>query len=168
VSEQAYRAEQIHTVNATALGLHLVAKAERCNLPPIRQCVEGLLFGWRRPCLDEEEIGEILLALLEACSNVIAHAYRDRECGDIEVDVKLDDVGISIVVRDQGVGFDPDLVPPPKFGRKPALHGYGIYMMRGLMDLVRIAREGEHTVLHISRRWRSPIAGPSGKAEAKR
>jgi anti-sigma regulatory factor (Ser/Thr protein kinase) len=160
VSEQRNQAEQIHTVTATALSLHLVARAERCNLPPIRQCVEGLLFGWRRPCLDEEEVGEILLALLEACSNVIAHAYQGREPGDIEIDVKVDDTGITMTVRDQGVGFDLERVPPPKFGRKPALHGYGLYMMRGLMDLVHVSREGEHTVLHISRRWRSPLPRP--------
>ncbi|MFO0985584.1 MAG: ATP-binding protein [Planctomycetota bacterium] len=135
-------------------------KAQRASLPPIRQCLEGVLRGWRHPGLEEEEISEILLALLEACSNVIAHAYRGREVDDIDVDARLDDAGITIVVKDRGIGFDLERVPPPKFGRKPALGGYGLYLMRGLMDIVRVAREGDETVLTFGRRWRSGTAKP--------
>lgn len=157
MQDPAVKAKQDQTANTTALSLHLKARADRCNLPPIRQCLEGLLRGWRDPNLDEEEISEILVALLEACANVIAHAYRGREPEDIEIETKLDPTGISILVRDHGVGFELQQIPPPKFGRKPALGGYGLYMMHGLMDLVQVAREGDHTVLTISRRWRSPV-----------
>ncbi|MFO0985617.1 MAG: ATP-binding protein [Planctomycetota bacterium] len=161
------KAKQPQEATGAALSLHLKAKAQRCNLPPIRQCLEGVLRGWRQPSLEEEEVGEILLALLEACSNVIAHAYQGREVDDIEIDTRLDPIGITITIKDRGVGFDLEAVPPPKFGRKPALGGYGLYMMRGLMDLVRVSRDGGETVLTITRRWRSSPTGTPG-AEASR
>ena len=85
----------------------------------------------------DKEIYSIQLATDEACTNVIEHAYADFDEGKLEVECNILDGGIKIVIRDQGVSFDPSSVLEPNLkadlsDRK--IGGLGIYLMRKLMD----------------------------------
>jgi serine/threonine-protein kinase RsbW len=52
--------------------------------------------------------GDVRLAVSEACTNVVAHAYRDRdEPGELEVAVLLDPGELTVIVRDRGTGIAP-------------------------------------------------------------
>jgi serine/threonine-protein kinase RsbW len=56
--------------------------------------------------------------------------------------------GVFIVVRDQGLGFNPNNVPnPPAIENLEAKHGRGIYLMKLAMDEVSFERGG--TEVHI-------------------
>lgn len=89
--------------------------------------------------LDTEEASKIELAVDEACTNVIRHAYDNRTDQTIDVKIKIDSKKLSIIVSDSGKGFDPGKVTLPdlnesiKAGRKG---GLGICLMRTLMDKV--------------------------------
>jgi serine/threonine-protein kinase RsbW len=51
--------------------------------------------------------------------------------------------GISVVVKDQGQGFDPNAVPDPTAAEKiGADHGRGIWVMKSVMDEVFFERGG--------------------------
>ena len=51
---------------------------------------------------------DVRLAVSEALSNVVIHAYRDRdEPGDLEVSAALRDHTFEVVVRDCGIGMAP-------------------------------------------------------------
>jgi anti-sigma regulatory factor (Ser/Thr protein kinase) len=54
----------------------------------------------------EQALSDIKLAVTEACTNVVIHAYPEGE-GPMEVRAMLGDDGLSVVVRDQGRGVVP-------------------------------------------------------------
>jgi len=90
--------------------------------------------------LDERAVYAVQLAVDEACSNIIEHAYGGEGRGDIDITCCIDGDGLTVVLRDYGRPFDPNSVPPPdvhasledRNGR-----GLGLYLMRQLMDEVR-------------------------------
>jgi anti-sigma regulatory factor (Ser/Thr protein kinase) len=54
----------------------------------------------------EQLLSDIKLAVTEACTNVVIHAYPDTE-GPMEVRAALGDELLTIIVRDEGRGVVP-------------------------------------------------------------
>ena len=77
------------------------------NLGIIRKFITGIatMMGFSK-----DEIYQIELAVDEACTNVISHAYIDEDYKEknINVTVKKKPDQIEITIADRGVGFDPD------------------------------------------------------------
>jgi anti-sigma regulatory factor (Ser/Thr protein kinase) len=69
------------------------------------------------------------MAVSEACTNVVVHAYEDVE-GVLEVDMLADDTGLTIRVRDYGSGIQPHPQPSRDV---PAL-GLGLPLIAALSD----------------------------------
>jgi anti-sigma regulatory factor (Ser/Thr protein kinase) len=88
--------------------------------------------------LDERSISELHLAVDEACTNVIQHAYHGRG-GQIEVTVEPMEGDLQVVIRDWGQAFDPQAVPTPDptvpLEQRP-LGGLGLFLMRRVMDRI--------------------------------
>jgi len=88
-----------------------------------------------------EQVHRIELAVDEACSNIIMHAYDHQPGGSIIVRVRAEP-GSSIVIMliDTGKTFDPDAVPehnPDVELATVKIGGLGIFLMRQTMDDVR-------------------------------
>src|SRR5919202_1080407 len=83
--------------------LRIPAKPEYITL--CRLALTGL--SGLRP-LPDELLADLKLALTEACSNSVRHAYADGEVGHIEITYELRPDRLAIEVRDDGEGFDPD------------------------------------------------------------
>jgi serine/threonine-protein kinase RsbW len=95
--------------------------------------------------LDDRLTHDLLIAVDEACINVMRHAYDGRG-GDVEVTIELADDGVRAVIRDWGVAFDPLSVPEPDvsaplFERTPG--GLGLFLMRNVMDRVEFQFDGD-------------------------
>ena len=59
--------------------------------------------------------------------------------------------GLLIIVRDEGIGFNPELVPDPREAERMHLnHGRGLFLMRQLMDYVEFRKGGCEVVLYKS------------------
>jgi serine/threonine-protein kinase RsbW len=92
--------------------------------------------------MTEDDVFHIEMAVDEACSNVIEHAYA-TQAGDIELTCSYDDPGsLRIVILDHGQPFDPVSIPQPAMVDPTQLDvmqegGLGLYFMRKLMDEVR-------------------------------
>ena|SRR3984893_16284494 len=70
--------------------------------------------------------------------------------------------GISLVVKDQGKGFDPNAVPDPTAAENiSADHGRGIWLMKTVMDEVSFERRGTEV-----RMRKAPIRQPGTQCEA--
>jgi serine/threonine-protein kinase RsbW len=55
-----------------------------------------------------EMLGDIALAVSEACTNVVIHAYReDIEAGELTVALELEACSLHVQVRDGGMGMRP-------------------------------------------------------------
>ncbi len=96
-----------------------------------------------RTCgLNDDDVFHVEMAVDEACSNIIEHAYADQT-GDIDVACCCPAVGLfEVVLHDSGQPFDPDEVPAPKVEGLIDVDqlnegGLGLYFMRKLMDEVR-------------------------------
>lgn len=118
------------------------------NLELIRNFVGEVA---RKVGFEGNEIDKIELAVDEACTNVIQHAYKRQEGKDIDVAVKLDYQKLTIVVTDKGDTFTPDQVEIPdleKYLAELRVGGLGIYLMKSLMDEVEYESgpEGENQV----------------------
>jgi serine/threonine-protein kinase RsbW len=81
----------------------------------------------------------VQMAVDEACSNIIEHAYGEQGVGDIECQCEVTEEGLIITLRDQARPFDPTAVADPdldaQLERRP-LGGLGVYLMRQLVDSV--------------------------------
>ena len=89
-------------------------------------------------------IEEIVLALTEACANVVHHAGEHEE---YRVDVCIDDQVCRISVLDNGPGFDVDAVTAQS--PSPLEGGRGLVLMRALVDQLQFleAEDGRHGVV---------------------
>ncbi len=99
-----------------------------------------------------DTISDIRLAAGEALSNAVEHGSM-KPGRKITVVCVFDGVELSIEVRDRGIGFaepsDRSNVQPGHRAR-----GFGIFLMRRLMDEVSFARNG--TVVRLVRRHPQP------------
>jgi len=106
------------------------------NLSIIRDVVSKVA---RRIGFNTDEASKIELAVDEACTNVIKHAYANNSNQMIEVSIKVDRKKLIIIVADKGKGFNPDEIKLPdlnesiKEGRKG---GLGLCLIKTLMDKV--------------------------------
>lgn len=84
------------------------------------------------------DIEEIKVAVSEAVSNAILHAYPDSP-GCIECFVKNSGEGIEITVEDHGKGIDDlDKAKEPGFTTIPGHMGLGFTFMESFMDKLQI------------------------------
>jgi serine/threonine-protein kinase RsbW len=94
----------------------------------------------------------IELALREALANAVLHGNREDSKKKVHVRCECEkDLGVSLVVRDEGPGFDPDEVPDPTAPENlDAEHGRGILLMKQFMDEIHYERGG--TEVHMRKR----------------
>lgn len=92
-----------------------------------------------RSGLDERATWQVQLAVDEAATNIIQHAYDVNERGNITLSWRCEENNFIIILHDQGRGFDPKDVPPPDLLaplEDRQIGGLGIYLMTRLMDEV--------------------------------
>jgi serine/threonine-protein kinase RsbW len=110
-----------------------------------------------------EVVADLKLAVTEACSNVIQHAYLDGGGGDeIVVRYELREGELAVEVQDWGVGFDasrPISYPPGLEGDSsvdgealPPEHGMGLLIIRAVTDELTIASSGAGSRVGFVRR----------------
>lgn len=89
--------------------------------------------------MDESAVSKLELAVDEACTNVIEHAYGSDTTQEVTVRAIFDDETLQIIVEDTGRGFDPTRVPAEDLRTLVAERrtgGLGMQLMRSLMDEV--------------------------------
>ena len=123
------------------LRLNLQIPGEREAIGPLVERILEIVQDLK--CAGGKE-DEIELALHEALANAVVHGCREDPGKVVQVTVSCDEGrGIVIVVRDPGVGFDPEKVASPLHGERLFFdHGRGIYLINQLMDEVRYEKGG--------------------------
>jgi len=105
------------------------------NIPVIINFITDTLDGL---AVDPAIIFKVQLAVDEACTNVIKHAYSGQ-IGIITLTCELLDDNLVITIKDKGKPFDPRSVPPPDLEadlEQRKIGGLGIYFMQKMMDNV--------------------------------
>ena len=99
--------------------------------------------------LCDECVADVKLAVSEAATNVIQHAYRDTDAGEITATADNDDSGLRIVISDEGTG------PAPRVD-SPGL-GLGLPMIAQLADSVEVIARDVGTEIRMMF-WCPPTA----------
>lgn len=100
----------------------------------------------RRAGFSSCTVYQVQLAVDEACSNIIEHAYGGEGQGVIECTWRIQGEGLTVVLRDYGRSFDPESVPDPHLEAGLAERtggGLGLYFIRQIMDEVRFEFNSE-------------------------
>ncbi|WP_153533008.1 ATP-binding protein [Actinomadura macrotermitis] len=126
----------------------LALPREALSIPVVRRVVGDALRGLG---VAEDCVADLLVAVSEACTNVVQHA---RATGTYEVTGQVDDEGCRLRIMDWGRGLRqaPDDDPGDM-----AESGRGIRIMRALVDELDIdTGDGRGTVVHLRKRltWR--------------
>jgi len=90
----------------------------------------------RVQALSDEEVSDLKLALTEACTNAVQHAYSD-DGGVVQIDYRLYPDRIVIEVSDSGGGFEPPERAPSE-DELLTEGGLGIAIIRALADELEI------------------------------
>jgi serine/threonine-protein kinase RsbW len=91
----------------------------------------------------EDIIGKIILAVDEACTNIIKHAYKFSADGEIILTVSCKDSRFSIRIVDNGFTFDHNRIPEPdlkEYYKQKRVGGLGVYLIKKLMDEVNYSK----------------------------
>ena len=110
---------------------------------------------------DADELAAIELGVEEATSNVVRHAYHADELHGFEVICRPTALGLEICIRDQGLPFDPGLLPDYRPDSPPQDQlGLGTFLMKQSFDEVvfhNLGHLGKETCL-VKHRSHRPIA----------
>ncbi len=90
--------------------------------------------------LDSKGVYAVKLAVDEACTNIIEHAYGGEGIGKIECSCIIASDSLTIELRDWGKAFDPKDVPEPNFCvplEELKIRGAGLFFIHKLMDEVK-------------------------------
>ena len=122
--------------DAVTVRLTIPARAEYITL--CRLALTGIA---RLRELSDELLADLKLALTEAASNSVRHAYGDKDAGVVDISYQLFSDRLVIEVTDEGEGFDPAEAE----GNAAELSegGLGIAIIRAIADDVEFgARPG--------------------------
>ncbi len=130
------------TATATTLDVErgieisLSVPADVIFVPFIRQIVSAA--AELEPALDEDRIADLALVVTEAATNAVEAHIEAGLTHHIRIWCQAKDNAVTLVIHDQGPGFDPDSLPalPPPESPDRLLHesGLGVTLMRMLAD----------------------------------
>ncbi len=134
---------------AHRLTLHFANDA--AEAPRIARRVEYFLHDEK---VSDSIINKILLCVDELVTNIIGHAYSDKQEHAVLLECRTYDDRIELELRDDGVPFDPTGRTHPNIQLsvdERDIGGLGIHLVTTLMNKVEYVREGDYNVLKVTK-----------------
>jgi serine/threonine-protein kinase RsbW len=120
-------------------------------LPAIGKFANGLFAALEEFFQDEHVSYDLELIVSEACTNVIRHAYPDRDNpGILQLKLWYDPHKICIEIVDFGPGFDLETIEDPDL-KEPKEGGMGLFIIRQLTDRVEYIRDSQGNRLYLEK-----------------
>jgi serine/threonine-protein kinase RsbW len=92
---------------------------------------------------DDEAVEQANLAVIEAGTNAILHGNGNNPNKRVHFQFCIGEDKLTVIVKDEGRGFDPDKVPNPLDPENLFnTTGRGIFLMRTLMDEINYSENG--------------------------
>lgn len=116
------------------------------DLPEILAFVDN---ACQQAAVDPNLCFDLQLAVEEACTNVIEHAYQGQG-GELGVRFETRNSDVVITLRDCGRPFDPKAIARPDTAMpltKRPIGGLGLHLMYQLMDEIRFSFEPDGNTL---------------------
>ena len=102
----------------------------------------------------EDAVEQFKIAVDEACTNIIEHAYGGQANHEVYIAIIIDTDRFTVRIRDEGLPFDrstyhePDLL---KLASKRKKGGLGVHIIRRLMDRVEYRTRGQINEIRLTK-----------------
>jgi serine/threonine-protein kinase RsbW len=129
------------------LSMNVPSKTE--NLSAVRDFISDAA---RRFGFADEDVSNIALAVDEACTNIIKHAYNFDASKEINIVVRMKSPEFEILIADKGKHFRPENVAMPdmkEYLTKYKKGGLGMLLMQKLMDKVEYRIQPSRNVVRL-------------------
>ena len=138
----------------TAAGGVLSRTAFLATFENVRLAIERAMTALEPLNLNGEELSSVEIVLAEALNNVVEHAYRPDETGQVKLVLRYGRAGLLIEIRDSGRPMPNGRTP---LGEHPSVRpdgdalpegGFGWFLIRELAcDLVYDLENGENFLI---------------------
>lgn len=94
--------------------------------------------------LSQKQFDDVQMAVDEAVTNVMEHAYTGKTTGHISIQLRVDSKELLVEIRDQGNAFNAKKVKKPNVNSplsERSIGGLGIFFMKKLMDKVEFTQD---------------------------
>ena len=92
---------------------------------------------------NQDDIFAVHLALEEAFLNAVKHGNKSDPSKEVKIDCSVGSDKVEISMADDGRGFDPDVVPDPRYGENLyKFEGRGLFLIRAYMHEVDFNEQG--------------------------
>ncbi len=91
--------------------------------------------------LDDDDLYRVGIAIRECMVNAVVHGNRYNSRKKVHLKVERTTDRLTVVVQDEGEGFDPNAVPDPLAGENLLRgSGRGVMLMQSFMDEFQISQ----------------------------
>lgn len=113
---------------------YLEIKSDPNSLPQVEEFLQKI---GEENQLEKIKLNNLVLSLNEATTNAMLHGNKGQIDKKVKISVSIIDSKIKVVIKDEGVGFDPSKVPDPTMPENLFKEsGRGLYIMKTCMDVM--------------------------------
>ncbi|MEX1063033.1 MAG: ATP-binding protein [Balneolaceae bacterium] len=127
----------------------LVVNALTANLAKVRQFVAEHAFDYG---FNDKQVSDIRLAVDEACTNIIKHAYDYDERQQVEIRMGFKKDRLWVTLRDSGITFERKIYRSPDLRdhiKKRKKGGVGVFLIEQHMDEVEYLIEKGDNIIRM-------------------
>jgi serine/threonine-protein kinase RsbW len=129
--------------------IHLQVRSHPQNLKQIRSLMTDVVS---KTSLSQDDLGNLVLAVDEACSNIIKHSYKNDHTKNIDLTIQIKTDSIIITIIDYGTKLDISSMKSRNINDiRPS--GLGIYIIKKVMNSIEYTHtpEGFNKVIMIKK-----------------
>ncbi len=137
---------------ASAKRFYLEISSDMANLERVSDFVLDMA---RQSNFPAQTTDHVQMAVDEAVTNVMEHAYGNRADGKITIACRVTAHELQIEIRDHGEPFDPDSIREPNIHSPLAersIGGLGVFFMRKLMDRVEFSHNRRGNLTRLTKK----------------
>jgi len=104
--------------------------------------------------VDATHVEALRLAVDEACTNIIEHAYQGNSENEVDLSMTIEATRIVVQIRDRGRPFNRKAYQRPnvlELSRNRKSGGLGVDIIRRLMDRVEYITEGDVNEIRLTK-----------------
>lgn len=126
-------------------GQKLKIESSADNLRLVERLIEDVCDIYN---VNEDNFGNILIAVTEAVNNAIYHGNKGNPSKSVQIGFENQDKKITFSVSDEGQGFDYNSLPDPTDPNNiDKINGRGVFLMKHLADKVEFNQNGKEVLL---------------------
>jgi DNA-binding response OmpR family regulator len=145
-----------HESRGTTGEINFDVRSETDSLPQANDLLADL---FAHTSLTERQIKDLRQAIMEMGGNAIEWGHRKNADLALQITYRIDPEAVTLIIRDQGPGFNPRKLPHAASEEDPIGHldirnelgiregGFGIMLARGLVDEFRYNEKGNEVTL---------------------